>query len=321
MKYGHLKLRVVKFSLIFVQKGQCLEFLHMKTVNMQQLCSFAQNTQKIDDKFILFSANDAAILKKFRTIGCRVMLLVFSGKLDVEVNGKNISLERCDFMDILEGTSFRVVSGSRDMDFYCILTSREFMVEVLQNIVPGPKDYFSILLVNPVLRLSSNATSKLFRQMRLVDDALSDMGHNYRSEMVRTYFKGVVLELGNLLVSEQHLPAVEMQTLAKKDAIMANFMDLVWKNFREKREVSFYAMELCVSTKHLARVVKSCTGKTPHAVIDAEVLGLAIQLLKNEDMLVQQVADHLHFSDQAAFSKFFRKYMRMSPTEYRRNAD
>ena len=102
---------------------------------------------------------------------------------------------------------------------------------------------------------------------------------------------------------------------------LAGNEDVPPENFREKREVSFYARELCVSTKHLARVVKSCTGKTPHAVIDAEVLGLAIQLLKNEDMLVQQVADHLHFSDQAAFSKFFRKYMRMSPTEYRRNAD
>lgn len=293
----------------------------MKRINMQQLCSFAQDDQKIDGKFVLLTANDSAMLQKFRLIGCRIMLLVFSGQCEAEVNGKEVSLERCDFLDILEGTSFGLLSCSADLDFYCVITSREFMMEVLQNIVPGPKDYFSLLLGNPVLRLSSNATSKLFKQLHLVDDMLSDMNHNYRSEMVRTYFKGFILEFGNLLIIEQHMPALEIHTLAKKDSLMANFMELVWKNFRERREVSFYAKELCISTKHLSRVVKSCTGKTPHEVIDAEVLGLAVQLLKNEDILVQQVADILHFTDQAAFSKFFRKYVRMSPTEYRRNID
>ncbi len=293
----------------------------MKTLNMQQLCSFAQDDQKIEGKFALLTVNDSAMLHKFRVIGCRIMLLVFSGSMEAEVNGKNVVMERCDFLDILEGTSFSLSSGSPDLDFYCVLTSREFIVEVLQNIVPGPKDYFSLLLVNPVLRLSANATAKLFKQLRLVDDVLSDLGHNYRTEMVRTYFKGFALELGNLLIREQHLPVLDKQTLAVKDTLMANFMDLVWKNFRERREVSFYAKELCVSTKHLARVVKSCTGKTPHEVIDAEVLGLAIQLLKNEEILVQQVADILHFTDQAAFSKFFKKYIKMSPSEYRRNID
>ena len=293
----------------------------MKTLNMQQLCSFAQDDQKIEGKFALLTVNDSAMLHKFRVIGCRIMLLVFSGSMEAEVNGKNVVMERCDFLDILEGTSFSLSSGSPDLDFYCVLTSREFIVEVLQNIVPGPKDYFSLLLVNPVLRLSANATAKLFKQLRLVDDVLSDLGHNYRTEMVRTYFKGFALELGNLLIREQHLPVLDKQTLAVKDTLMANFMDLVWKNFRERREVSFYAKELCVSTKHLARVVKSCTGKTPHEVIDAEVMGLAIQLLKNEEILVQQVADILHFTDQAAFSKFFKKYIKMSPSEYRRNID
>ena len=293
----------------------------MKTLNMQQLCSFAQDDQKIEGKFALLTVNDSTTLHKFRVIGCRIMLLVFSGSMEAEVNGKNVVMERCDFLDILEGTSFSLSSGSPDLDFYCVLTSREFIVEVLQNIVPGPKDYFSLLLVNPVLRLSANATAKLFKQLRLVDDVLSDLGHNYRTEMVRTYFKGFALELGNLLIREQHLPVLDKQTLAVKDTLMANFMDLVWKNFRERREVSFYAKELCVSTKHLARVVKSCTGKTPHEVIDAEVLGLAIQLLKSEEILVQQVADILHFTDQAAFSKFFKKYIKMSPSEYRRNID
>lgn len=290
----------------------------MKTLNMQQLCAFAQDSQKIESKFILLNANDSSLLMKFRIIGCRVMLLVISGKLELDINGKTTVMERCDFLDILEGTSINFTSCSPDLDFYCIMTSREFLMEVLQNIVPGPSDYFSILLISPILRLSANATARLFKQIRIIDDSLSELDHNYRTEMVRTYFKGFALELGNLLIKEKQIPQFEHRVLTKKDTLIADFMDLVWKNFRERREVSFYAKELCVSTKHLARIVKSCTGKTPHEVIDAEVISLALQLLKSGDVMVQRVADILHFPDQAAFSKFFRKCVKMSPTEYRK---
>ena len=57
---------------------------------------------------------------------------------------------------------------------------------------------------------------------------------------------------------------------------------------------------------------------SPHDIIAGEVLSLAVQLLQNDNMLIQQVADVLHFSDQAAFSKFFKKYIGMSPVEYRK---
>ena len=126
------------------------------------------------------------------------------------------------------------------------------------------------------------------------------------------------MEFGNILFHEQGWQIPE-QSLAKRDLLMSDFMNLVWEHFKEKREVSFYAKELCVSAKHLSRVVKSATGYTPHEIISREVMGLAMQLLRNEGIMVQQISDILHFADQAAFSKFFKKYMNMSPSEYRRN--
>ncbi len=293
----------------------------MKTLNMQQLCSYVRDDQKIDDSFIILKVNDISIFEKFKIIGCRLNLLVFSGSIEADINGKTSSLHRCDFVDILEGTSFGFRSFSKDVEFYCFVTTREFMIEVMQNIVPGPKDYFSIIINNPVIHMSTNSTSRLYRQMRLVDDILSDLDHNYRKEMLKVYFRGYVLELGDLMIKEDRFQMQERGTVRMKDALMANFMELVWKNFRERREVSFYAKELCVSSKHLSRVVKTWTGKTPHEIISEEVLGLSVQLLKNNGILIQQISDLLHFADQAAFSKFFRKNMKMSPSEYRRKSN
>ena len=292
----------------------------MRALNMQQLCSFAQDNRKIDEKFILFNVSDISLFEKFRVAGCRLNLLLFSGNIEAEINGKTVSLQRCDFVDILEGMTLGFKSFSNDTEFYCFATTREFLIDVMQNIAPGPKDYFSAIINNPVIHLSANSTSRLYRQMRLMDDILSDVDHSYRIEMLKVYFRAYELELGNLMIKEDKFQLQDHDSIVMKDVLMANFMDMVWKNFRERREVSFYAKELCVSAKHLSRVVKTWTGKTPHEIISEQVIGLSVQLLRNDNMHIQQISDILHFADQAAFSKFFRKNMNMSPSEYRKRS-
>ena len=289
----------------------------MKVLNMQQLCSFAQDAQKIEDKFVLLKGNDAALLQKFRLIGCRVVMLVFSGRLDVEINGKPVTMERCDFLDILEGTSFGILDYSQDLDFYCIPMSREFIMEVMENIVAGPKDYFSMMLANPVLRLSANATSKLFKQIRIIDDVLSEMDHNYRTEMVRTHFKGFVLELANLLMKEKHLTALQGHTVVKKDTLMANFMELVWKHFRERRNISFYADKMHLSPQHLSTTIKKTTGRTLTDIISAFVIKDAQAKLRSTELTIQEIAYSLNFPDISFFGKYFKRYTGVSPKQYR----
>ncbi|MDM8307733.1 helix-turn-helix domain-containing protein [Phocaeicola barnesiae] len=41
-------------------------------------------------------------------------------------------------------------------------------------------------------------------------------------------------------------------------------------------------------------------------------------MLEDERIPVGQIAEELHFSDQASFSKFFKKQMKMAPMLYRR---
>ena len=87
----------------------------MRALNMQQLCSFAQDNRKIDEKFILFNVNDISLFEKFRVAGCRLNLLLFSGNIEAEINGKTVSLQRCDFVDILEGMTLGFKSFSNDL--------------------------------------------------------------------------------------------------------------------------------------------------------------------------------------------------------------
>lgn len=289
----------------------------MKQGSMQQLCSFIEDKQKIGENFIFLKTGDLESFSKFSLVGCRVLMLLVSGTMSVTMNGRNIAMKSYDYMDVFEGTKVEFNEISQDTEYYCIVTTRKFIADSLRDVILSPRHYMFKILKNPIISLTQLETETVCEHMRRIEQALYKVEHNYRAEMVKTCIRGLALDFGDIIIKKFDKEPPK-HNLKKKDVIMVNFMDMVWKHFKDNREVSFYARELCVTPKHLSRVVKECSGMSPHDIIAGEVLSLAVQLLQNDNMLIQQVADVLHFSDQAAFSKFFKKYIGMSPVEYRK---
>lgn len=108
----------------------------------------------------------------------------------------------------------------------------------------------------------------------------------------------------------------EMQ-VTHQDKLTDRFFKLLHSHFSQEHSVAFYAQELCVSDKHLMRVIKEKTGQTFHFWLTDFLLRQARQLLLSTDMNVTQIAESLHFPDSSAFAKFFRRGMGRAPLEYK----
>ena len=291
----------------------------MKHIGLQQITDSVDESHRIDGELVLMDTDDIARLSGYDIIGCRLIVLVADGEIDAAINGHAVSLEKNDFVDILEGTRLRFGHVSPGTEAVCIATTRKQIMDALLGTVTRIQNYILKILTEPVLHLEHREAVILMRQARLMASAFSDMSHRYRSELARVYFKAFILELSNMLTGKYEND-MESYTanLKKRDMLIAGFMELLWKHLPADKEVAFYAKELCVTPKHLSRAIKAGTGKSPHEIIAGELLALAMQLLRNDNILVQQVSDYLHFSDQAAFSKFFKKYTGTSPAEYRK---
>lgn len=290
----------------------------MQYLNTQQLSSYVSEKKKLGDSFLLLSADDLRRLAEYQFIGARAMMFVRKGTVEVVINGRTHRLTEDNYSDILDGMLFRFGEMSPDAEAYCVFTTKSFMLEALQGVIPERDNYLVRILSNPVMAFKGDGgTENLYMLLKMSEEVLSNISHKYRADMVRLYFKALVFELSNIMAGLD-AESLDLRKIGKRELLIAMFVDLVWKHLTETREVSFYARELCVTHKHLSRVVKEVTGKTPHEIIAGETLAMAAQLLQNNSLLVQQVADILHFSDQAAFSKFFRKYVGMSPAEYRK---
>ena len=103
-----------------------------------------------------------------------------------------------------------------------------------------------------------------------------------------------------------------------RDELMFNFLQELRQHFRTERAIAFYADRLCLSPKHLSKVVKQASGRTVHNWIDEYVSTEAKALLRSTDMTVSQVADALGFASQPLFTKFFRRATGLNPSKVRR---
>ncbi len=102
--------------------------------------------------------------------------------------------------------------------------------------------------------------------------------------------------------------------------IYNNFVALVTKYHVQERSVTFYADKLCISPKHLARVIKEVSGRTPTESIDKFVIMEAKNMLRYTNLSIKEITDQLHFSNQTIFYRFFKRNTGMHPTEFRKLA-
>ena len=78
------------------------------------------------------------------------------------------------------------------------------------------------------------------------------------------------------------------------------------------------AGELCITTTHLSRIVRSISGRTVADYINQMLIMEAMWMLQDTSMSLSEIAEHLHFADQSSFSKFFSRLRGMPPGEYRK---
>lgn len=290
-------------------------------MNLQNIATLCSPLHILADKVVFFTPSEFRNIEGCPINDCRLLMLVSHGWLTLLVNGREYEMRACSLLDLLDWARVEVVRTSPDLRAYCLLPTFEFTGESMNGLKPGPENYFQDRLYLPVIDISEKENELLENQLQALERVLSDLGHYYRLELVRTYFKLFLLELGNIVLTHQKESNKSNVAVGRKDFIVTEFLKLVWKHFRMEHNIEFYAKKLNITPKHLARTVKHMIGKTPHEVICEELVQYASTLLKDDRLSICEISDCLRFSEQAAFCKFYKKHTGVAPSEYRRRSD
>jgi YesN/AraC family two-component response regulator len=108
------------------------------------------------------------------------------------------------------------------------------------------------------------------------------------------------------------------KTQSRADAFFSEFIQLLEKNFRKERRVSWYASQLSITPKYLSEVVKNASKRTPTEWIDDYVILEMRVLLKNSTKNIKELAEELNFPNQSFMGKYFKERVGVSPSTFRR---
>lgn len=107
--------------------------------------------------------------------------------------------------------------------------------------------------------------------------------------------------------------------IKQSNYIFNKFMESVMADNGKHRNIGYYADMLCYTPKYLSTIVKQVSGKNALKIINENAIEQIISELKFSEKNIKQIAFDFNFSNNSFFSKFFKKHMGCSPTEYRNN--
>lgn len=158
-------------------------------------------------------------------------------------------------------------------------------------------------------------------QFAVVADAFRTIGrlagisHPQREDLLASMCR-IISTLCDEFILKQH--SEFSGNMQSHEVLFERFYQLIVRHYRESREVAFYADKLALTPKYFATVIKQTTGMTATEWINRYVLVEAKWLLRQDrQKSIQQIAYLLGFTEQASFSRFFKSYEGVSPTEYR----
>ena len=239
-------------------------------------------------------------------------IICIKGKTEGYINLKPYITDGACMITILSGQIMQYKSISDDFEGLFIIMSKKFA----DSLIPNAAERLPLHLFvrdNPVIPLDDEALQGMIDYFEMLKRVIRVEDHPYQLEVARhltlAFFYGAGVYFHKL--DEDKTKRSHHEELVEK------FLQMVQKHYKEERGLEFYANKLCVTAKHLSKVIKATSGKPANDWIDERVALEAKALLKSTNMTIEQISDALNFPSQSFFGKYFKRVTGMSPSEYK----
>lgn len=291
-----------------------------KKESMKNIVSYFDWRVALEDAEVNAIGNDFILLDKtfflptsddpFK-VDVTTTLICLRGTTEGAINLKPFKVESPCLIVILPDQILEQKKFSDDFSGLFIVMSKQFT----ENLLPNAQERLPLFLSirdNPCSPLNPEALEGAVSYFEMLKRVIRVKENPNRMEAVRyltlAFFYGIGFSLH---------PQSEDKKKSHNELLMEKFLDLVQAHYREQRLLGFYAGKLCLTPKHLSKVVRETSGKSANHWIDDHVILEAKALLKSTNMTVQQISDELNFESQSFFGKYFKQHTGMSPREYK----
>ena len=191
----------------------------------------------------------------------------------------------------------------------CTEGSMKASINLMKNI----GNEYPKLIEQPVIPLNEEVASYLKDYFALLSRVSCNENFEMDSELVELSLQTI---LTSIRLIYRKFPGENNSSNRKKE-ICRELTQAITENYKDERRAQFYADKLGISLQHLSTTVKQVTGKSVLDTIAYIVVMDAKAKLKGTNMTIQEIAYSLNFPSASFFGKYFRRYVGMTPLEFR----
>ena len=266
----------------------------------------------LDDDFILLDR--PVIVSSFKypfKVNVTAVIICIKGISEGTINLKPYITDGPCFITIMHDQIIEYKSISEDFSGLFIVMSKKFTDSLMLN----AQERLPLMLSirdNPVTPLNKETLEGMIQYFELLKRLSQEKDHPYRLEVARhltlAFFYGASTEFHK---------RIDNRKKTHHEVLVENFFKLVQTHHKEQRRLDYYASELCLTSKHLSKIIRETSGRAANDWIDDLVVLEAKALLKSTNMTIQQISDELSFPSQSFFGKYFKRVTGISPSEYK----
>jgi len=262
--------------------------------------------------FRLLSFRDESNFSGFQRTNCYTIIFVLNGNGIFKAEGLAYSFEGKTLICLSPYQPY-MINASVTLQGYVLHFHSDFLcVYKHHNEVACNGVLFDNIYRSPILSLTEAEGEKLHQMLQQMEAEVHDIGLA-QYELLVSYLKIFLIHATRIKVLEQ--PGAHI--IKDEPLIVKNLKDAIEHYFRKEHSASYYSGLLNISTKALAKIIKSHLGKPLNHLISERIVVEAKRELYLTSKPVKEIAYDLGFNDEYYFSRFFKKNTRISPQMYR----
>ena len=114
----------------------------------------------------------------------------------------------------------------------------------------------------------------------------------------------------------QNRPDDEVKSYRVRE-LFNRFMMLMERDYKQSRDVNYYAEKMSITSKYLTNIVRQVAGHTPKTIIDQYVILQLKMQLHRSSQSIKEIAWEYHFTDVSFFCRYFKKHTGLTPQQVR----
>ncbi len=266
------------------------------------------------ESFIAGTDGFSLVLDRSHKMKGGVIFFCRKGWAQITIDLKEYEIIQNSQVILIPGAITKISKISKNFSISYFTFSQEIFQEASLRL---ELSFFHFLKENPCYVLPQEHSQTINKLMIAAATIYNDQKNRFRNQIAKNLLQNFLLEVCDKCHDYfNHPPSRDN----RKEKIFKSFMTLLHEYCITKREVVFYADQLCISTKYLTTVCQSSTGNSAKKIIDAFAIREIKTLLQSGELSIQEIADKLCFPDQSYLTRYFKRFEGISPKKYLQHA-